>query len=90
MKMGKTCVPPIRLRFGAKPAFDALAYPLQCCSGVAHRLVEHHELYPLLPKFMDLPQDLVNRSLAAIEDGTPLDCGSFDESHWHLLRLTPF
>ena len=44
MKMEIACFPTIWLRFGTKTAFDALAYPLQYCSGIAHRLVEHHEL----------------------------------------------
>jgi hypothetical protein len=44
MKMGIACLPTIWLRFDTKTAFDALAYPLQYCSGIAHWLVEHHEL----------------------------------------------
>ena len=38
----------IRLRVGAKPAFDALAHPLQYGRRVAHWLVEHHELDPAI------------------------------------------
>ena len=48
------------------------------------RIVRHHglrergELYPLLAKLMNLPHDLFNRSLAAIEDGTQLNCAGFN------------
>ena len=48
MKMGKAGLSMIRLRVGAKAAFDALAHPLQYGSGVAHWLVEHHELHPTI------------------------------------------
>jgi hypothetical protein len=43
------------------------------------RIVRHHgfrergELHTLLPQFVDLSHDLVDRSLAAVEDGTQLD-----------------
>ena len=46
MKMVKACLPPIRLRFGTKPTFDTFTYEQQLCSGVAHELIEHHELDP--------------------------------------------
>jgi len=36
-------------------------------------LRERGELHPLLAKLVDLPRDLFDRSLAAIEDGTQLD-----------------
>src|SRR5437899_695995 len=48
MKMGKACLPTIRLRFGTKTAFDAFAYPLQYGRGIAHGLIEHHELDPAI------------------------------------------
>src|SRR5215471_8439896 len=48
MKMGKACLPMIRLRFGTKLAFDALAHPLQDCSGIAHGFIEHQELDPAI------------------------------------------
>ena len=48
MKMGKAGLPMIRLRFGTKPAFDALADPLQDGRGIAHGLIEHQELDPAL------------------------------------------
>jgi len=38
-----------------------------------HGLRERGELHPLLAKLVDLPRDLFDRSLAAIEDGTQLD-----------------
>src|SRR5262245_14440086 len=46
MKMVKACLPTIRLRFGAKPTFDALADELQHCSRIAYGLIEHQELHP--------------------------------------------
>jgi hypothetical protein len=49
------------------------------------RVLGHHgfwkrgKLHSLLPEFLDLAHDLVDRSLAAIEDGTQLDCrGSYN------------
>ena len=44
------------------------------------------ELHPLLAKLVDLPHDLFDRSLAAVQDGTQLDRGSFDDSHCNLLE----
>ena len=48
MKMVKACLPTIRLRFGAKPTFDALADELQHCSRIAYGLIEHQELNPAI------------------------------------------
>ena len=48
MKMVKACLPTIRLRFGTKPAFDTLTDQQQLCSGIAHWLIEHHELHPAI------------------------------------------
>ena len=51
------------------------------------RVVRHHgfrerrELHALVPKFVNLFHDLVDRSLAAIEDGTQLDRRGFHNSH---------
>ena len=51
------------------------------------RVVRHHgfrergELHALLPEFVDLSHDLVDRSLAAIENGTQLDRRGFHGSH---------
>ena len=50
-----------------------------------HGLRERGELHPLLAKLVDLPHDLFDRSLAAIEDGTQLDRGGFNDSHCNLL-----
>src|SRR5215472_7920713 len=48
VKMAKAGLPMIRLRFGTKPAFDALADPLQDGRGIAHWLIEHQELDPAM------------------------------------------
>jgi len=51
------------------------------------RVVRHHglreggELHALSTKVVDLSHDLGDRSLAAIQDGTQLDCGRPDRSH---------
>ena len=55
---------------------------------------ERGELHALLPKFVDLLHDFVDRALAAIEDGTQLDRRGFHSSHgmligWLRLRSRP-
>jgi hypothetical protein len=48
-------------------------------------LRECGELHSLLAKRVDLPHDLFDRSLAAIEDRTQLDRGGFNGSLCNLL-----
>ena len=48
MKMVKACLPTSRLRFGTKLTFDAFTDEQQYRSGVAHWLIEHHELDPAI------------------------------------------
>ena len=48
MKMVIACLPTIRLRFGTKPTFDTFTDEQQYGSGVAHWLIEHHELDPAI------------------------------------------
>jgi hypothetical protein len=50
-----------------------------------HGLRERGELHPLSAKLVDLPHDLIDRSLAAIQDGTQLDPRGFNDSHGSLL-----
>src|SRR5215207_7025979 len=46
-----------------------------------HGLRERGELYPLPAEFVNLPHDLFDRPLTAIEHWAQLDCGGFDDSH---------
>ena len=48
MKMVKACLTTIRLGFGTKSTFDALTDEEQHGCGVAHWLIEHHELDPAI------------------------------------------
>jgi len=50
-----------------------------------HGLWERGELHVLLAQLVDPPHNLLDRSLAAIEDRTQLDRGGFDDSHRNLL-----
>jgi hypothetical protein len=59
--------------------------------SAGHGFREGGELHSLSTKFVDLSHDLVDRSLAAIENGTQLDRCRFDSSHRILLvrRVKP-
>ena len=50
-----------------------------------HGLRERGELHPLSAKIVDLPNDLLDRSFTAIEDGAQLDDRCFNDSHGSLL-----
>ena len=48
MKMVIARLATIRLRLDTKTAFDSFTDEQQYGSGVAHRLIEHHELNPAI------------------------------------------